>query len=842
MAFSQNYSGLTLNGDETLARIAASRAVEASQKNSPEGSSSSTGHEGKIPTPQPVIADLNSKKVTFYNTTRGGRDLPTTDDPMEATQAMPYENELGMRFVPVPITGGPTDGQRVLFSIWEARVRDYEWFANSTDRKWKPRDYHESPDYPAVNVSFADAQAFCTWLNEKRKIEGWRYQLPTDHEWSCAVGIGDLEDFTETPESKNRQILDYFPWGANWPPSLGDGNLFAGEHGDAPEKHPIAGFTDGAKKTSATGVHRSNRFGLFDLAGNAQEWCADSWKPSLPEIKILRGSSWFTETEENALSSFRYRPNDPSGMADGWGFRVVFASSTADHAKPTNAPTSPRPSGRLQTFGNLLIDEKSVPISVDEPNRDKLYVSCLTGFHGWLASVSNGGVDFGSKEFTPSEKLKEHQFVSLAINKAGLNQDGVVVPYSDDSELGFSELKKVQMFDANFRHAVAVFEDGSCRIWNIKTEESETVFQPTKEDIGQVAAVCVGNGVSFLRQDGSVYCVDVNGPQPTGVESEKFAEIDSVTNGLIGLTIEGRILSWGAAGSISIPENLPKAVGIRGGGRMAALQKEDGTWMAFGHEPEWKEAVKVAEKIAGLKNPIDLDLYCNGEDAANLVWIEPVVAENAEPTPPLTGRMPVPLPAAADPLADPITTCLAEIEATHRERYATEVAAGHSTAVKKLDAQIGAAFARARDAAATAGELDAVLAWRRAIERLERDDGVPTPEEIAAEKPEVKRPERLLQFRATYRTELAQLETQRDQQTAPIRKAWDTALDAYQRELTRASKIEDVLTVKAAREAGLEFSPTVGSEKIGAATAYLVVVCNAVWESRRGGPSRVGQE
>lgn len=42
--------------------------------------------------------------------------------PVWATKESPFVNSLGMKFAPVPITGGgPTDGQVVYFSIWETR-------------------------------------------------------------------------------------------------------------------------------------------------------------------------------------------------------------------------------------------------------------------------------------------------------------------------------------------------------------------------------------------------------------------------------------------------------------------------------------------------------------------------------------------------------------------------------------------------------------------------------------------------------------------------------------------------------------------------------------------------
>jgi formylglycine-generating enzyme required for sulfatase activity len=58
---------------------------------------------------------------------------------------------------------------------------------------------------PAVHISWEDATAFCAWLTEREQRigklpAGWAYRLPSDHEWSCAAGIGEREDAKAHPK------------------------------------------------------------------------------------------------------------------------------------------------------------------------------------------------------------------------------------------------------------------------------------------------------------------------------------------------------------------------------------------------------------------------------------------------------------------------------------------------------------------------------------------------------------------------------------------------------------------------------------------------------------------
>ncbi len=138
-----------------------------------------------------------------------------------------FTNSLGMRFVPVPIFGGPTSGRKILFSIWETRLKDYAAFVEDTKREWPKPDFAQTEDHPVVAISWIDATTFCAWLTKREQTTRMigpqdAYRIPTDHEWSCAVGIGTLEDAAVAPVRK--AVLKEFPWGPTFPPPKGAGN------------------------------------------------------------------------------------------------------------------------------------------------------------------------------------------------------------------------------------------------------------------------------------------------------------------------------------------------------------------------------------------------------------------------------------------------------------------------------------------------------------------------------------------------------------------------------------------------------------------------------------------
>lgn len=242
-------------------------------------------------------------------------------------------NSLGMRFAPVG---------KIYFSIWLTRVQDFQAFAQATGYKgtvWEDPGFKQGPDHPVVNVSWDDANQFCLWLTEKEHHAGilpagYTYRLPTDIEWSYAVGL-PLES-GRTPEARDMDVADVYPWGTQWPPPPGAGN-YTGEETDSDVA--IKGYDDGFAWTSPVGSFTANKFGLYDMGGNVWEWCEDWWN-SDQDARVLRGASWNNGALKlSLLSSCRYH-GAADEETDNYGFRVVIAPEVT-HRRHVAGSASP---------------------------------------------------------------------------------------------------------------------------------------------------------------------------------------------------------------------------------------------------------------------------------------------------------------------------------------------------------------------------------------------------------------------------------------------------------------------------------------------------------------------
>jgi hypothetical protein len=268
---------------------------------------------------QPYLAALHRDRAAYIEALGSG--------PMPG---LPYENSLGMRFVAVP-------GTDVLFSIWETRWRDFQAYAEANPnvhRSWENPVFggvNVTPglDHPVVNVSWIDAKAFCEWLTRKEQQEHrlglhQYYRLPTDREWSTAVGLE--REHGETPAERHSRVPDLYPWGLQWPPPVGAGNYAdLAARNSFPSWDVIETYRDGFATTAPVGNFTANQFGLYDLGGNVWEWIDDRFHPET-ELRVVRGGSWFNSDPRDLLSSTR-QPHVPTYRYDCYGFRLVLVTT-----------------------------------------------------------------------------------------------------------------------------------------------------------------------------------------------------------------------------------------------------------------------------------------------------------------------------------------------------------------------------------------------------------------------------------------------------------------------------------------------------------------------------------
>ncbi len=171
-----------------------------------------------------------------------------------------------------------------------------DWYEEHTNAvKWQWND-----TYPIVNVKYTDALAFCRWLSEKT---GENYTLPTEAQWEYAAKGGSHSKGYKYSGSNN---IDEVAWYDE---------------------------TTREKGVRSVGKLKANELGIYDMSGNAWEWCLDFWGdyPSKAQTdptgakssqwRVIRGGAWYN-VDEMARNTTRDGPL-PNASSFYYGFRVA---------------------------------------------------------------------------------------------------------------------------------------------------------------------------------------------------------------------------------------------------------------------------------------------------------------------------------------------------------------------------------------------------------------------------------------------------------------------------------------------------------------------------------------
>jgi len=195
------------------------------------------------------------------------------------------------------------------FYMQTTQVNQRQWKA--VMRKTSDLIMDDGDDYPAIGVSWNNAQKYIEKLNQKEGTD--KFRLPTEAEWEYAARSGGLaEKYAGT--GSDTELGDYAWYEKN------------------------SGF-----KIHTVGQKKPNSLGLYDMSGNVWEWCQDFYMwyytPAYPPKgsktdpiaeppfpwrgfhRVLRGGTWCKGA--NACRSASRFCDTPHSGSLSVGFRLV---------------------------------------------------------------------------------------------------------------------------------------------------------------------------------------------------------------------------------------------------------------------------------------------------------------------------------------------------------------------------------------------------------------------------------------------------------------------------------------------------------------------------------------
>lgn len=213
------------------------------------------------------------------------------------------------------------------------------------DPERRPRNRRKGR-YPAVNVSFHEAEEWCRaleeWLSEdhpKLRIDALR--LPSEAEWEYACRAGSRTEYWNGDGEKSLCQVGWF---------------HGGEDNMLQETHVVGVYRQLFEGNAGYRLHDVDEYvtpyaveqhpaRLRGMHGNVVEWCSDGWvEDHRPRwsgeavhgregqgYRVFRGGSWSVKADR-CRSAFRPGGSVPGVCTDDLGFRVCLVCDPLSHS------------------------------------------------------------------------------------------------------------------------------------------------------------------------------------------------------------------------------------------------------------------------------------------------------------------------------------------------------------------------------------------------------------------------------------------------------------------------------------------------------------------------------
>ncbi len=223
-----------------------------------------------------------------------------------------YMDEDGLYQTPWKDNKPPTEVTLDSYSIgaYEISYGEYDLYTDfnglprTTWKFWSVGKEWRGPEYPA-GVSWQGAKNYCLWLAEQT---GLPFDLPTEAQWEYAA------------RSLGRKVLY----------ATDDGTIRRGEN-----------YSEFTSDPRPSGIFPPNPLGLYDMAGNMEDWVNDWYaedyyqigekvNPKGPESgtsKVLRGGT-FLESPSASNVFIRYKSENLEKDYSSTGFRCSINKAT----------------------------------------------------------------------------------------------------------------------------------------------------------------------------------------------------------------------------------------------------------------------------------------------------------------------------------------------------------------------------------------------------------------------------------------------------------------------------------------------------------------------------------